>query len=200
MTDKIATAGLDRIAFVSTRGRIDTFDRAEPTRWTELSMFYDPSHRRPFVAQVVGRSMEPGEVDRVRQRRAKTIDQAADLFDASDPGEACRKQAQEWEEGFEDVVAVNASAAPFGHAVRFDGKGGLAGALLFLYPSTTPEGATQGAVAEAFANDFGVPSRTVRYALAQERNKVELPSWCLAFIGALQHFDVEAFHAMRRTS
>lgn len=190
MTDQIQTDGLDRIAYASSRD-----DQAIATRWTELAMFYDPSHRRPFVAQVVGRSIEPGEVDRVRQRRAKTIDQAADLFDASDLGEACRKEAQEWEENLSDVVEVNAAHAPFGHAIRFDGKGGLAGALSWLYP--TAEAAK---VADLFAGDFGVPGRTVRYALAQERNKVELPSWCLAFIGALQHFDVEAFHAMRRAA
>lgn len=188
MTTGIATDRLDRIAHVSTCPTV--FADGQPMRWTELSIFFDPNHRRPFVAQVVGRSIEHGEVDRVRQRRAKTIDQAADLFDASDPGEACRKQAQDWEDA---SGLIGKTGEP--PRIQFDGKRGLLGALTWLYP-----GVHASKFADTFADDFGVPARTVRHALMSERNAVGLPSWCLAFLGAMQHFDRESFHEMRRPS
>lgn len=194
----IDTSNLQRIAFATSAG-------SGASRWTDLALFYRPGERRPFVAESWGRTREVNEREFHRQRVAKTIDEALNHFDNSRLSDDMRTQAQAWEDSCPfDPAALNGAPAAAGAgrgrgpaAIRFDGAGGLLGALRWLYRI---DGAiTDSALSTLIETDWGVPARTVRHALAGERvADSELPSWCKAFVGALQHFDRDAFLATRR--
>ena len=160
-------------------------------RWTELGIYYRPGERRPFVAQSIGRSKVLGETDFVRQRVGKSIDEVSRLFDNSRLADDVAAQAQAWLDRHPEAVGTPPPR------IQFNGAGGLRGALLWLYPTSSKD-SSDNVLAKQFQNDWGVPVRTVTHALAQERDGEGLPSWCKAFMGALQHFDRDAFHAARR--
>lgn len=181
----IRTADLERIAFVSSHGPDNLI------RWTELGLYHRPRERRPFVAESIGRTKVRGEVEFRRQRVGKSIEEVCRVFDNSRLHDQIIEQAQAW---LDTQPTLAATEPP---SIQFDGAGGLRGALLWLYPAATVD-TSDLHLAKLFEKDWGVPERTIRHTLAQQRDKKELPSWCLAFIGALQHFDRAAFHAMRR--
>jgi hypothetical protein len=168
-----------------------SWSRDNQIRWTELAIYYRPGERRPFVAQSIGRTKVRGEVDFTRQRVGKSIEEACRLFDNSRLHDEIVEQAQAW---LDKHPETSGREPP---CIQFDGAGGVRGALLWLYPAAAVD-VPDIHLAKLFEADWGVPARTVTHALAQQRAGLRLPSWCLAFIGALQHFDRDAFHAMRR--
>lgn len=186
MSDGISTKGLPLIAFATSFDLIDNNQR-----WTELSLFHRPGERRPFLADSRGCSKVEGEREYKRQRVAKSIEEACRLFDNSRLHDEIITKAQAWADA---QPAAPGRQAP---AIQFDGAGGLRGALLWLYPDASVDEADS-ALGKRFLHDFGVPVRTVTHALKQQSDGQGLPSWCLAFIGGLQHFDRDAFYANRR--
>lgn len=234
MSDNIKTEGLALVAEASGRDNITgARDAAGMSRWTELRIFHRPGDRRPFVAETLGRTVVPGEETRRRVRVTRTLDQAVATFESSRLTDVLAERAQDWLERQPDAACDDpallgadcgkgsreqAFAGDEGRrppVMQFTGKGGLLGALRWLYFLDDQEGATlkrdgarlffaksdgatapisESALADQFAEDFGVPSRTVRHALAQQREGKDLPSWCKAFLGALMWFDREAFH------
>lgn len=84
----------------------------------------------------------------------------------------------------------------------FDGKGGLLGAIEWLYEGIDlGEGET--AAADAFAADFGLDRTSVgagifSYGIGFRHGGYDLTGW-KAFIASLAFFDREAFHANRGT-
>jgi hypothetical protein len=176
---------LERIAWVSSN-RGDA-----PLRWTELGLYYRHGERRPFVAESIGASAVEGEEQFRRQRVGKSIEEVSRLFDNSRLADEIALQVDAW------TMANPSRAVPTAAPViAWDGKGGLRGAIGWLYDNV---GATDAAMALWFEKDWGVPERSVRHTLKQERDGQDLPPWCKAFLGALQHFDREAFHATRRS-
>lgn len=163
----------------------------DAVRWTELGLYHRPGHRRPFVAESLGKTTYANEREFRRQRAGKTIEDACGLFDGSRLSDEIVDKAQRW---LDEHPEAEGRPAP---RVQFDGSGGLRGALLWLYPDA-PADASDNHLAKLFGYDFGVPVRTTNHTLANEASGVELPSWCKAFVGALQHFDRDAFHASRR--
>lgn len=186
MRNFIDTSGLERIAFVSSN------ESDERLRWTELAVYLRPGERRPFLAESIGKSVVPNEQEFRRQRVGKTPAEAMVLFDNSRIADAVMQQVEDWEDRQSPAVSMPAPV------IQWDGQGGLIGALRWLYGPVQAEVVTDNNLVDQFAGDFGVPSRTVRHSLKQQKDGKELPSWCLAFLGALQHFDREAFHATRR--
>jgi hypothetical protein len=189
----IDTGRLERIAWATSNQAPGT-DEA-PLRWTELGLYYRHGERRPFLAESIGASAVEGEAQFRRQRVGKSIDEVSRLFDNSRLADEIALQVDAW------AMANPSRAVPMAAPViAWNGEGGLRGALDWLYPLTVGGHVpTEAGLAIMFEADWGVPTRTVRHTLKQERDGVELPSWCKAFLGALQHFDREAFHATRRT-
>lgn len=191
---RISAEGLERIAFAtsySNTGAVETL------RWTELAIYFRPDERRPFFATAIGKTKMPGEKEFYRQRHGKTIEDVCAIFDNSRLADQIIEQAQAWTDRQERALKAAQPLTVVQPAIRFDGAGGLRGALLWLYPAA-PGDSSDSALASGFAQDFGVPDRTVRHALKQERDGADLTPWVKAFIGALMHFDRDAFHAMRR--
>lgn len=186
MPDGIDTSKLERIAFATSRNEEDRMQ----ARWTELAVYHRPGERRPFVAESIGRTKVKGEVDFNRQRVGKTVEEVCRLFDNSRLHDEIVEQVQKWADANNLVDREPPS-------VQFTGDGGLRGALLWLYPAASKD-ASENELAKRFQYDFGVPMRTVSHALAQEREGQGLPSWCKAFIAALQHFDRDNFYKCRR--
>jgi hypothetical protein len=189
----IDTSGMQRIAHASS-------DDGQAIRWTELSLFYSPAGIRPshpgrkFLAESVGASRFPGEREFKRQRVGKSIEEACRVFDNSRLHDQIIEQAQAWEDAHPQAERRKAPT------IQFNGAGGLRGALLWLYPQQSPE-ASDIKLAQLLETDWGVPARTVTHTLRTERlTGGEVPTWCKAFLGALQHFDRDAFHGMRRPS
>jgi hypothetical protein len=185
----INTAPLERIAFASSLSPRASV-AALQDRWTELAVYYRPGERRPFLTESFGKTRVPGEVEFRRQRVGKTWDEVSRLFDNSRLADEVTRQVQDWL----DKLPRKAATAMDPPRIQFDGAGGLRGALSWLYPDIK----TETALAAAYEVDWGVPMRTVRNALREERETGKLTPWVKAFIGALMHFDREAFHAARR--
>lgn len=181
----VDVSNLERIAEASSWGADNRI------RWTELAIFHRPRERRPFLAQSIGRTKVRGEVDFIRQRVAKSIEEACRLFDNSRLYDRIVEEAQAW---LDKHPEAGGREPP---VIQFDGAGGLRHALLWLYPASSVE-TSDIHLAKLFEADWGVPARTVTHTLQQQREGREMPSWCKAFLGALQHFDRDAFHAMRR--
>lgn len=192
------SAGID-VTGLEVVGKASSHGPDNQIRWTELSLFYlTPEQRgrhpsRAFVAQSIGHTKVRGEKMFIRQRRAKTIEEALRLFDNSRLHDTIVEHAQAW---LDSHPEAETKVKP--PKVQFDGAGGLRGALLWLYPGDTTRESPDVQLGKLFQRDWGVPVRTVTHALKQESDKEGLPSWCKAFLGALQHFDRKAFHASRR--
>lgn len=80
----------------------------------------------------------------------------------------------------------------------FTGKGGLLGAIQWLYEGIIPDEDDQAAV-DAFARDFGIDRRDVGaavFACGVGYSQTDLNGW-KALIACLRFFDREAFHANR---
>jgi hypothetical protein len=89
-----AAAGAELIASVSSH---------EPgrDRWTELKVWYcrtPPSKGRPWLAESIGRSVVPGETDRIRRLNVGSLERALKLFTDSDLGVIVSELAREWAE------------------------------------------------------------------------------------------------------
>lgn len=191
----IDTSKLECIAFATSQPAGEAlFPAPGGTRWTELSIAFRPGERRPFVAESFGKSTVPGEREFHRQRAGRSIEEVSRLFDNSRLADAIAEQVDEWSRLNPDKVQQGQPAP----RIAWDGKDGLRGALLWLYADTINAELTTNGLAKLFEFDWGVPGRTVTHALNQERDGEGLPSWCKAFLGALQHFDREAFLAARR--
>lgn len=186
----IKTKDLDRIAFATSKPPSAPV-AALQQRWTELAVYYRPGERRPFVAETLGETLVSGEQTFRRQRVGKTWDEVARLFDNSRLTDEVTKQVQAWLDAHPAVE----TPAP---RIQFDGNGGLIGGLRWLYEPVRAEVVSDNNLVDQFAEDWGVPSRTVRHQLKQEKDGAGLTPWVKAFIGALMHFDREAFHAARR--
>jgi hypothetical protein len=191
MATNYDTSRMERIAFASSHGPDNQL------RWTELALYYAPEGIRPshpgrkFVSESIGATKVRGEVEFRRQRAGKSIEEVSRVFDNSRLHDEIVEQAQAWLDKHPEIAGREPPE------IQFDGAGGLRGALLWLYPAATRE-TSDLHLAKLFEKDWGVPERTVRHTLKQETDKQALPSWCLAFLGALQHFDRDAFHACRR--
>lgn len=181
----IDVAKLEQIAEASSFG-VDN-----QIRWTQLGLYYRPGNRRPFVAESLGKTKVRGETEFRRQRAGKSIEEVCRLFDNSRLHDEIVEQAQAWVAAHPEITAKEAPS------IQFDGAGGVRGALLWLYPAASQE-TSDIHLAKLFEADWGVPARTVTHTLQQEREGKDPPSWCKAFLGLLQHFDRDAFHAMRR--
>lgn len=188
---RLDLAGGETVAMVSTR-------REGAPRWSELEVWFLPDvSGRCFVAESRGCSSIPGEVTKRQRIYVGTLDRALRMFDESDAGENVRLMAEDWLERNPGRVAEALKAlrrfrgAP-GGAQGYDGAGGLSGALAWLYQPPGVE-LTEGRLSEAVAQDFGVPSRTVRHALGMERDGKPLTGWAGAFVRALRWFDRDAF-------
>lgn len=202
----IETDGLERIAWASSESENRPTFGVAGRRWTELGLYFRPGERYPFLAEVVGRSTVAGEQDMRRQRQGKSIAAACMLFDhASRLTDQVVEQVQAWLEmrGARTDAAAGVTGRP-APVIRWNGAGGLRGALEWLY-GDQGDGAelTEGGLSMLFEKDWGVPARTVRHTLQNEKAGASQPdggrpSWCNAFLGALQHFDREAFLATRR--
>jgi hypothetical protein len=183
----IDVSGAEIVAFSSS-------DRPDTRHWTELAVFFRPSaDGRLFVARSEGCSRVEGQTTRRRAVYVGTLDRALEFFDDSELADAVRLQARDWLDRNLKRVATAVSRCR-GAPIGFLGQGGLIGALRWLYRDD--EGSwNENVLAIALAQDFGVPARTVRESLKNEREGKELPSWCRAFIASLMHFDRAAFHA-----
>jgi hypothetical protein len=185
------TAGMERIAFASSHGPQNMI------RWTELALYHAPNGvvpahpGRKFFATAIGKTKVRGEQEFYRERRGRSIEEVSRLFDNSRLHDEIVSQAQAWIDAHPEFLKLEPPT------IQFNGAGGLRGALLWLYPAATSE-ASDRRLAVLFEADWGVPVRTVTHTLSQEEDGLALPSWCKAFLGALQHFDRDAFHAMRR--
>ncbi len=184
----IDTATMTPVAFATSRRGEDQ------QRWTELRLFYRTGERRPWLAESIGRTEVDGEVDRPRQRVEKTLEAAANAFDRSSIAEEVIAEAQAWLDA--QGTCAEDDPAPALRSTAFDGAGGLLGALRWLYGDDK----TDAGLSLDFERDWGVPARTVRHSIKQQADGSDLPSWCNAWLGALQHFDREAFHAQRRAA
>lgn len=89
--EAIDTTGMDRVAHISTA-------RPQARRWTELAIYFDVARqRRPFIAEVAGRTTVPGEIDRRRRRLFATASQAIRFLDSSDThGDELARQVKAW--------------------------------------------------------------------------------------------------------
>lgn len=68
-------------------------------RWTEIAVWFltDPQMwRRPWLAEVIGRSSVPGERDKRQVLSAGSLERAIKLFDDSDLARFVVIQAQQW--------------------------------------------------------------------------------------------------------
>lgn len=67
-------------------------------RWSELSVWFDPSLGRPWIAEARGRSARDGERDKVRRLASANLEKALGLFDDTDMGVIVKTNAREWAE------------------------------------------------------------------------------------------------------
>ena len=192
------------IAMASSRDRSGA--RAE--RWTELEVFFipDPSGRC-FLAEVRGCSALPGERTTCRRSYVGTLTKALDRFGEGRLGERVRSLAMDWMEAHPNIIRdrlrecrEDEARAAVQRSSGFDGTGGMAGALRWLYPAVTNLAGGQLSMTRSeriaeFVKDFGVPESTVRAAVRDSLDAKRPTSWVAAFIGALMFFDREAFLA-----
>lgn len=187
-----------------------TSDRPGVSHWTELGVFFLPGvDGRVFVARAEGCSRVPGQTTRRRTVYVGTLDRALEFFDDGDLKDALVIQAKDWDDRNRDwptkaADAINQlRAEEAGRKVHAGGPKGYVGdgtlidALRWLYDPIREQIVSDNNLVDAFAGDFGVPARTVRESLKNQKDGKKLPSWAGAFVGSLMHFDRGAFLAMR---
>lgn len=185
----------ETVAFVSSRQD----DRQ--TNWTELNLVYLPSAGgRCFFSEAIGKTTVRGQKERRMAVYVGQIARAMDLFDEGNLRDLMAIQVADWlernpgrlEEDLKQLREVERrpAAAPIG----FTGGGGLIGALRWLFGDQTEE-FTAGRLSEDLERDFGVPARTVRYALDMEEKGKPLTGWAKGFVSALLFFDRRQFQA-----
>lgn len=160
--------------------------------WTELAVYYDHGHPRPWIADIRGMTTVPGQHNRSRRKRCADVGVVFEYFDPGSLADKCKEGVTSWlsknarrlmaRETVGDLTADNVAKGVW-PVDAFDGQG-LEAALAWLYPC-----ANKTVQAERFAKDFGVPTRTLAHTRATEKDGLSLPSWCVAFLAALRGFD-----------
>ena len=177
-------------------------------RWTELAVYEDRDDisGANYVAEIVGASVVPGDEQRLRRRRFRTVAKAL-AWDKFDPNSRLfiqlRDQAIDWMStkaraetdpnrlvGIPLLSLTGEPAAP----KRWNGNpfgGDFYGAMHWLYEPLNIAGDE---LIEAIAEDWDVLPDSVRDAF-KRNERPNLQAWADVLVRTMPYFDRDAFHA-----
>lgn len=173
--NEIDTRTAERIGFHT------TFEEGK-THWSELAVYFlteERWRRRPFLAELVGKTLMHGERDRVQRISAGSFARAVKLFHDSTAARAVIAEAQQW-------LAEQGRDPETGFPKSFGLPKTDADALAFLYGDVDPK-----TWPRLIEQDFGIGESTTRMALSKG-HAVKLP-----LLSILRWFDREAFQRDR---